>query len=232
MSFKIKNQNEFNRTLKKYRDVSSRSWPEICNAKALFIAIGAQNETKKAEWMAARQQLGAQLSPVIGKRGKALKRKVLTLGDKYYNTLAVKIIVARLRRAGQAIPGADALKEMALKFVKARAASVAFIKSGWSPAIKILKRRTRDREKKEDSEARVIGRPKGDAKPAREGQDAKAVITNLAQAKKFGTKNKTALLKFGGPALQTAFDAESASMREYIEKKMRGDADKAGVKAR
>lgn len=224
------NHREFDRTLKEYRKISKKTWPEICDSKALFIAIGAQNATEKADWMAAKAELGAQLSPVIGKRGKALKRKILTLGDRYYNTLAVKIVVARLRRIGQAIPGADQLKQMALSMVRARAASVAFIKSGWGTAIRILKRRVRDRSAVSDSTARTVGQAKGNAIPAREGNATRTIISNMAQARKYGTHNKTALFKFGGPALQQAFDNETSSMKTYIENKMRGDAQEAGIK--
>lgn len=221
---------EFSRTLARYAKLSKTAFPELCNRKALFIAMGAQNQTPKAEWNAARAGLGGTLTyrASIGKRGPGRRGK-LGLEDNYGSTLAVRIIIARLRKAGAAIPKAAELKRMALKLIRARAASVAFIKSGWSPAIRILKRRTRGVPASGDG-GRIIGQTKGGGEAAKPGEFAKAVIWNLAQAKKFGTKNKTALFKFGGPALQRAFDAETASTEKEIEKRMREDAHSISIK--
>ena len=222
---------EFNATLRRYQRVSESTFPDICNRKALFIAMGAQNKTPKTEWDAARTKLGAHVNvrAVIGKRGPGRRFK-LALDDHYGSTLAVRIIVARLRRAGERIPSADALKAMALKLIRARAASVAFIKSGWRPAIQILKRRTRGTPAAADPAARRIGAVKGGAEAAKPGDFCRAVIFHLAQAKKFGTKNKEALFKFGGPALQAAFAEETRTTKAEIERRLRAAAQAAGIK--
>jgi hypothetical protein len=224
---------EFNATLRRYKQVSQASWPDICNRKALFIAMGAQNQTPKAGWGDAREKLGAIITTtaIIGKRGPG-RRMRLSLDPiyNYYDTLAVKIVVARLRRAGKPIPSAGDLKAMALQMIRVRAASVAFIKSGWRPAIQILKRRTRGTPAETDPAARQIGVAKGGAEAAKKGDMCRVVIFNLAQAKKFGTKHKNALFEFGGPALARAFAEEQRTTEAEIEKRMRADARDAGIK--
>lgn len=79
-----------------------------------------------------------------------------------------------------------------------------------------------------DRVAEQVGSEKGSATPATSGVwSVKATIENAAGDNR---ENHGALVKYGAPALQRAFDAESASMREYIEKKMRESATKAGIK--
>jgi hypothetical protein len=223
---------EFNATLRRYQRVSESTFPDICNRKALFIAMGAQNKTPKAEWEKARGELGAHLAVVIGKRGKPLKRKVLALNDDYGSLLSIKIIVARLRRAGKKIPSADKLKEKALKMIRARAASVAYLKSGWSQGIRILKRATRGVPAKSDPVARQIGVAKGGAVTAKigDGNNCQAIIWNQANTKKFTTKHKDALFRYGGKALQDAVNEETTSTKAEIERRMRENAKAAGIK--
>lgn len=108
--------------------------------------------------------------------------------------------------------------------IKAR--KVATLAAGWIPAIKAFEPFAEKRGA--PRQARLDGsHARGRAQPAREGWKAKAVFENLNSARwdTQGTANMVAI-----PGLEKAFAAEERSMRQYIERKMRESAQKAGIK--
>ena len=146
-------------------------------------------------------------------------------------SLAEAIIIARLERKGTLQKYThDQIKDLALRMIGRRARSIGFLAAGWLKSIKTL--------------ARKLGKPfhakKGEAAFAKNvdkigfcipatGFDLKpkAFISNRANAKH---DHKEALMRYGQPALQQAFNDEVRSMKDYIEKKMRQDARKLGIK--
>jgi hypothetical protein len=203
---------EFKSTLNRYRQYSRRDNVEIVNTKAFFIARRAVVETPKADSAKVRKFFDRATQRIVG-----------------------MIINARRGKRGEKGLYGEAMREAQMMMKAARLRSVAFLKSGWLPAIKTLEKLTNYRRGVARSEAGSaigralqIGQPKGHAVPAREGSFlAKAVITNLADARR---DTKQALYKFGGPALQRAIDFETASMKQYIEQKQRQSAQRAGIK--
>lgn len=220
VTFKIERK-EFDRTLRVYRQYSKKDPATICNTKALFITRGAILETPKADKRSIVRELGR-----IIKRGKNKGKLKLKSGTEHDAPLAALIINKR-RGPGRGLYGA-AMEEAVRAMLAARMRSIGFLKSGWIAAIRILlpfaNRRGAPRQ---DRSAQQVGTAKGNATPAREGWRAKATFENNASRNR---SNNDALVKFGGPALQRAFDAEERSMLVYIEGKMRESAKAAGIK--
>lgn len=224
-------QADFQNTLKRYLKVNRRTLPEALNEKAYFIAGGAIRNTHKADYERIKSEMGAFLKPVIGKRGKELKRKTLALQTDYWAQLATIIIVARLRKAGEKIPPAEELIKKALDMVRARIRSVGFIRSGWLPALRRLARFSKyGRTKFATGDLpKMTGEKKGGVSPATESQGnfAKCIIWNSAGGL---PKHKGALIRYGQPGLEKAVQDETASMKKYLEGKLRENAHAVGVK--
>jgi len=231
-------QADFQNTLKRYLQVNRRTLPEALNEKAYFIVAGSPTTqgairlTRKADYQRIKDELGAQMMSIgIGKRGKALKKQSLQIVTDYWAQLSVLIIIARLRKKGEKIPPAAELKEKALKMVRARIASVGFIRSGWLPALRRLARFSKYGRVKFASGdlPKKTGDFKGGVSPATaaQGNFAKCVIWNSAGGL---TKHKGALIKYGQPGLEKAVQEETASMKKYLAGKLRENAHAAGVK--
>lgn len=221
-------QRQFDRTLREYMNVNTkRTLPQIVNTKAYYIWRKALWFTQKADVHRMKAQLGQFVSVNrIGKSGKVVKKRevVLTKGEGTNAPLAALIINARRGKRGD--PGlygsrmARAIREM----LSARFKSAAFIKSGFIQGIKDLEPfADKSGRPPIDNAAKQLGRPKGDAKPAKPGWRLIAQMVNNASAQR---DTKGALLKYGGRGLDRAFKDETASMREYIERKMKPDAAK------
>jgi hypothetical protein len=116
------------------------------------------------------------------------------------------------------------MERAARKLLGGRMSSLAFIKSCWLPAIRDLAPFVKDKSGAvgQDPTARQRGRPKGEGIPAVPGENPIATIVNLASARH---DHKNALIRFGQPALVEALNEEELSMRDYMEKKMKPDAD-------
>lgn len=226
----------FDSVLQQYSYASKKSMPEIVNKKAFFIARRSVIETPAV----TKETLAASLGTVTRRKVKGkIKTKVrlvragsqLSDADLAEVPLAALIVNARLGRKG--LPGlfGAAMAEAVAKLISARNKSRAFLKSGWLPAIKKLELVLPDKAgapRAPGREVQQIGIEKGSAKPASEfeGWKAAAIITNAADAKH---DKQGSLIKYGGPALQRAFDFERASMIQYMEKKLAQEARKLGI---
>lgn len=230
VKFKV-DKREFTRTLNVYRQYSKRSNKQICDTKAFFIARRACNETYRTPKGQIEKELEIKVvsrrerNPSTGR----MKRMKHALSAVAGAPLAALKINARAAKGGYKGFYGAAMDEAIKKLINIRNKSRAFLAASWLPAIRILERT-----------ADVKGAPrlnkgpepigptlKGDATPASEGWFCRAVIRNMAETTR---DHRQALIKYGTPALQKAFDAEEQSMRAYIEKKQREDADAAGIK--
>lgn len=198
------NTKEWDRTFQQYMKLSKRDLAESLNAKGFFIARRAVVETPKAK-----------------------------LSRLTWNTARILGMIINKRRGEQGLKGlygAEMAKEVELLYAHRRR-SVAFLKSGWLPAIRLLETKVpakyRRGAAKNDNSAKQRGKPKGKAIPAGTGWKVVTIIENAAIAKH---DKKEALKQFGGPALQRAFDHEVRSMKEYIERKMKNTAQSVGIK--
>lgn len=234
---------EFDAAIRKYVGYSRREIPVIVNTKALYIARRAMIETPKADKAKVIAELkGSRLKNFTTKSGKQKQIQY---------TLAQLIVVARRVQKGLSTTKSDIAADVKA-FIAGRVRSIAFLKSGWIPAIKTLTPLadrvggpTAPRVTKSNSGTQY-GRPKGKVSPAKESNGMKAVctITNDAlpnsHAGDFFSKivhhffppNREQALQHVEPALQKAFDAETASMNEYVEKKLKQAAERAAIKTR
>lgn len=228
---------EFDRTLAIYRTYSKRAIATIVNTKAFYIARRATVETPKAKAAAVKSGLAKEVTvkeTLLARRVRISKKGKVSYGSwitqKHKAPLAALIINARRGRHGEKGLSGPMMAEAVAALLAIRLKSVAFLKSGWLPAIKRLEpyaERIGGRAPRQDRTAAVVGQEKGGAKPAKEsGWESRAIIENLAGENR---DNKGALLVYGLPALQRAFDAEEASMREYIERKMLEATKAAGI---
>lgn len=206
VTFKFRTD-EFTRTLRIYRQYSKRDPDTIVNTKAFYIARAAVLNTPKASAKAIREYVKADSGRIIG-------------------------MMINKRRGSRGEKGlwGDAMAKAVGLVLAARLRSAAFLKSGWLSAIKTLEPLAEKRgAPRADRSPKQIGKPKGYAVPARSGGwIAKSIIANLAQAK----WDKGKAMDHGLTALKKAFDHETASMKEYIERKMHETAKKSGIKTR
>jgi hypothetical protein len=223
-TFKL-NTREFDATLKRYMALSKRTPKEVTDTKAFYIARRATLETPKAKLSDIKGDLGRIVNSK--KKGRYLK---LTMADRRPVSLAEAIIRARAHRKGSAQPTKEEIGGLIENLLIVRARSIAFLKSGWLPAIKALAPFAVKRgQPRVDNTAKQVGQAKGFGRPSPGGWRAKTVIANLASTLR---DKKEALIKYGMPALQQAFDHETRSMKGYIEDKLRRDARAVGIKTR
>jgi hypothetical protein len=126
--------------------------------------------------------------------------------------------------------GAD-MRAAIRRLIAVRSRARAYLAAGWIPAIKKLSRLAEKPSKaaEPDAEARRIQNPKGSADPATEtGTIAIARIINEAVSKHSTTPDP--LDKYALVALKKAVDAETKTMLEYIERKYKEEAQRAGIR--
>jgi hypothetical protein len=232
--------------------LSKRTPAEICNRKAYMINRRAIWHTKKADAQKIQEELGAAeaFNLVINKAGKrkgmfsrARKHSTFVFANTV-NDLAgrwERIVIARLRKAGKAIPKAEELAEYLAKAFKARLRSIAFIKSGFieprerfkawcqSHGVPIGKAGLPAQEGPGIGGPKQIGpSKKGGAAPANFNWFTRATFFNSAVSRH--SEHQDALTEFGGEALQRAFNEETADTLQEIEKRLRQHAQACGIK--
>lgn len=232
VTFRI-NTREFDEALERYMEVTRRSLADVLNKKALYIARGALRLTPMTEAGAIRSSLGQ-----IIRRKNSITIKPVKAGAVYSNLdrrqseapLAALIINAR--RGRNNIPGlyGPEMEAAIRQLIGARNRSRAFLKSGWIPAIRDLSPLVKDSFGMQGANGQPVqvGKPHGKAIPAHPGLVVKAIIENTASEKH---ETHEALHKYGGPALQQAFNDEAASMQSEVNKRLYEAARKVGIKA-
>jgi hypothetical protein len=223
---------EFDRTLKQYMELSKRDWAQVFNTKGFFIARRATGTTKKAD---AKEIRSLRERALIGtgirfRKGKA---RQVNIRDDLSTSRAARILQAARRNEGKpAIPAAD-LPKAVKSFIGRRLRSVAYLRSGWIPAFKILEPLVPHGGirggPRADRSAKQFGRPKGGAKPARNLWRTTCQIFNSAITRKQGDEG---LRKFGEAGLRQAFAEELRSMKQYIERKLTERARRLRIRTR
>lgn len=214
----------FESTLREYLRVTSRTLPKVVNTKLYYIARKAVWFTQKADVEHIRSELGRFVTvSELNRKGKTVKRRRLVLAPaRSHNAPLAALIVNKRRGVGKGLYGA-AMARAVREMVAARSRSTAFLKSGFLPGVKKLAPfADKAGQPAMDSSAKVIGRAKGDGQPANE-MDFNPVAFIVNEASALRDRN-TALFRVAGKGLEIAFDDETASMLEYIERKMNPDA--------
>ena len=224
----------------------TRSTPaKACNYAGRQVAFEAQKMTPKVTVPTIDTELAIIKPPVIGKRGKPLKKKMFMAqpGGDARNMqgipLAILVIQARAnlmsnynfrtnaRYAGpspfKGVSRASGQAAMALavhKMIANRHKSIAFLRAGWTPAIKTLgKYVSGNLDLPIDLDVLTPENDKlGEAIPAKEGS-TRAACT-IANEIGYTGQNKAsfdrALQQYGGPALQTAVDIQGVKEMNYF----------------
>ena len=201
--------------LRQYAELSKKAEAQIVNDKAADWAFKSIGQTEKANAQKIAYdlgQIGNQVS-VSRKTGKLRKGKRLLKE----NSLAARIINARLKRKGGKLLFGKEMEKAVNKMIAARMRAVAFIKSGWLAAARRLKPTA-------SSEAKIRGRPKGTARRAFSGSLMPAAfIINSS------TKDSPKAAGIAQEGLRKAIPILIADMNQYIERKLKEAARKAGV---
>jgi len=201
-------QSKFDDALRRYAEVSSRDMVKILNTKAYYIARKSLWYTDKAD----SKEIRALRTMPTSKRERAPKD-----GGRLFPA-----IINKRRGSGNGLYGLR-MKAQVDYYLQGRLKTVAFLKSGWLPAIRGLDALAESKSSAGpiDRSAKEMGRPNGSVRVASESQQV-ATIINSALAKH---DTKGALQKYGSAALQRAFDEEANSMEEYILKKQKAAAE-------
>ena len=200
-------QSKFDAVLDRYIEVNGRDVATILNSKAYFVARRALWNTRKAdtkEIRALRQARHRDGGLLVGAMIQKQRMEYLGAGHGLYGR-----------------PMRKAIDQL----LASRLRAIAFLKSGWIPAIQGLDPKAEDKAGAAPrvSGVRQFGVPKGGFNVARPSSLV-AKIINTAQAL---SDTKGALENIGGEGLRRAFADEAASMEAYIEKKLKKAADKA-----
>lgn len=221
--------------------VSSKTLQEVINTKAYYIARKALWFTPKADIGKIREVLGEAkaMNLVRLKSGRWSRNKKNTVSffgrggatsTKTGRAPYLALIVQKRRgRAGHPSPwkglsraaGAAAMLQVMRQVFGARLRSVAFLKAGWLPAIRELAPYAEKSAGLPPMDGKQVGRPKGGARAAQPGFNPVAQVLNNASASR---DTRAALMRYGAPALQKAFDDEAFDMTTYIKRKMQPDA--------
>jgi hypothetical protein len=217
-------QSEFDATLQLYLRETSRTLRDAVNTKGFYVARGAVRNTLKASRSRIQAELGKNVSTVHSISGGKIYYKrttELTSSSQHDAPLAALIINKRLGRSHKSgLYGRD-MSRAIRQLLGARQRSVAFIASGWIPAIKKLAPAVPSRDR--SGAPAMDGTPytgtttKGDATLAADSNLMVVTIENRVTSKH---DPKHAIERIGSAGLQVAFDHEAASMQEYIARKL------------
>jgi hypothetical protein len=210
-------QEQFDAALSECVAKSSRTATEVVNSHAYYIARKACWFTHKADKTEIQTSLGKFIT---SKRHMTSRVANLAPARDYDAPLAALIVNARRGEKGlPGLYGAEMTRAIAA-MLGARLRSIAFLKSGWLPAIRILEGYATDKSKgaPTDRDAVVRGQEKGSAIPAIDGHEVVAKIINSALAQ--GDEGGKALAKWGEAGLELAFYDETESMKQHLADKL------------
>jgi hypothetical protein len=238
------NSAEWNRVFPAYARARRKDLVDVINTKLLYVARGALFRTPKADVAAMQAVLGPVAMTMSHQKIRITKTKGVKQGKVVWKNvfaqaagrevprLALIINARRKAKGREPLPlhGEEMDRAMNKEWNR-RKRSVAFLKSGWIPSIRLLTPLALPgRKPPVDRGARQYGKPKGMAVAAgRSGARPVGRIENFANAK---GDDDNALQTYGMPALQAAFDAEAASMREYLARKLEQSARGLGIRTR
>jgi hypothetical protein len=204
---------------REYVKVMSRTLPQAINDKLFMIARQALWRTEKADKRDIQKTLG-KITYLGQKDGRKRYRHRLAKARDNDAPLIALIIQKRQRESGEKGLHGSAMRAKIQQVIGARMSSIAYIKSGWLPAIQTLAQVSSIKataEERDDKDARQIGKPKGKASIAKAGDIIQGHIENSAWAKR---DTKGAFMKYGSRGLQAGFDAEAKEMDVYIKRKI------------
>lgn len=216
-------QSRFNDALRVYALFNKRTIPQIVNAKIFYIGRKAIRFTRKTDLATIDRELGQKVvtrSDRFKKDGtlSKVKKRTVTWTLTQARTRPVPLAWLLVSRGG-GLPRAE-VDAAAKTLIGARRRSVAYLRAGWLSAILDVKPYVVD-EKKTPPRSDVAlwsTRRHGKGFPAKEATGL--VVARIHNDAGDTPKRAAALIKYGTPALASAFQDETASMIAYVEKKL------------
>lgn len=208
--------NSLIRGLQQYRRVTRRSDEYIVNKALRNVAMRSVRYTRQAD----RQKLARALGALIIPHARGRQRRY-----NYRPTVAAyALFIAECKRLNRPIPPRSMLAAAVTVFIRNKLRSVAFMRSGWVPAINKLSRLTR--ESASDMRS-VLGNKKGfgGSVPARTIGPAIAGEIYNASISRVSPTSAWALATYAGPALDMALAEEAADKWEYAERELAKNAE-------
>jgi hypothetical protein len=201
---------QFRLALKQYVTVCKDSLADIINRKLLFVARGAWKRTPIVDRATLENLLGVVGYKVSRSRktGQLKRGKAIVGGP----LVAMIINAARGRRGEPGLYG-KTMQQAAQKLVGSRLRAIGSMRSGWIKGIRTLAATVKESS---SLPATRIKNP-GAARPARQGWNPVAEITYNVTVRRNGQDIIDPRVE---TALREAFVAETASMQDYIARKM------------
>lgn len=225
---------EWSRSLRDYMAVTKRDLAYVINKKSFYIARRATRETYKARAEDIREAWAKEVEPMIQAGKSAGRSRSAPLGG---------VLIEKLGKAGRIKewPGKGfsprapaqwvAFKKFWRQWLAKRLAARAYMSAGFKPAIKkfaaalgIPSNDALDRKGKNYNWAKM-----GGAAAATESIRAVASIWNSALAP-VTARPAEKLESVAGKALQSAVNAEVASMDKFVESELQRRANKFSAK--
>ncbi len=211
---------QWQKTLKQYQAFSEKDWVDICNNKALDLAIKCVLNTPKADSGAIKS-----LPVSLGKS---------ELGNSRWYAYVVNMMVSKGEATSRAhIPAKRGERLSSIeswrhkvgaaskRIIGRRVSAVGFLKSGWLACVGTLLAVSGVEPKRRSyGSGKVFGNPKGYVVAAKRGQVRPfAIIANTCASavKGKGAHRAHEIIQEGATL---ALQASDADMREYIEKKI------------
>lgn len=207
---------EFHRAAEQCIKHSERTYHQFINGQSLAVASRAIKETERAN----AQQIAAQLAKNVSVKSRTSAKTGKVRNSLKYsvdqNTLAARIINARLIARGEKPIWGKELSKAARRMVGARIKAVNFIRSGWIYAVKTLSAAVGYSAGPRDG-ARMTGVAKGYAKPARPAVNSvvSAEIANTALL-----RDKRTPLPVAERGLSAALSFVAKDMLAHLAKKL------------
>lgn len=215
---------EFSRAAEICIQRSERTYDKFINSRALHVAKKAIEDTEKANGDKIAYELASNVRTQMRVSKKTGMRKTLRKYDVMEDSLAARIVNARLSKAGEALVFGKELAKKARRLIGARLRAVAFIRSGWIYAIRTLGAAVGGAGSNQGA-ARMTGQPKGYARPARRAVNSvvMAEIGNTALLSE-------AARSVGQKGLAKAFDRERKEMLDHAFRTLKQPVESVSAK--
>lgn len=207
---------EFNRAAEQAIRHSERTYPQFINGQALAVASRAIKETDRADASRIASELAKNVTTKTRVSTKTGKTKTSYRYSVDQNTLAARIINARLVDRGEKPIWGKELTKAARRMVGARLKAVNFIRSGWIYAVRTLAASVGYSAGPRDG-ARMTGQPKGYAIPARSAISS-MVTTEIGNTALL--QDKRTPLPVAQRGLQAALNFVAKDMLDHLAKKL------------
>lgn len=222
----------FNAAVAKYGELTKEAAGDAINRKALYVALGAMERTKRAN-RADIEKLGLVTSSVR-KRVDAKGRTRTIRKFDFQAESAIANYAGALRRHGKTLDqfsNRDEIKKAARKWISSKLKHISFLASGWLKAVRQLSPKVSGASFKSFGDVRQYGVAKGYAVPAqRNSVSPFAIIANTANRDREGKPIPPHISAMMLDALRRSVNAETNSTLQYIRRKMREAASKSGFK--